>query len=87
MWPPCGLAGQVLEWPGQVVIAVGCVYWTREAADAIVQSTLPEYAEQCTEELVKIVGKVGTATTGGTTLICAVHAVPPCKMAKPAALL
>ncbi|KAL6759980.1 dynein heavy chain 6 [Haematococcus lacustris] len=48
----------VTSWPGQVVICVGCMYWTREVAEAITKATLAEYAEQCTEELMKIVNKV-----------------------------
>ncbi|MEW5317509.1 MAG: hypothetical protein WDW38_008798 [Sanguina aurantia] len=48
----------VTDWPGQVVIAVDCMYWTKEAVDAIQKSALPEYATQCTEELMKVVNKV-----------------------------
>ena len=30
----------VLEWPGQVVIAVSTIYWTQEVASAIEEGTL-----------------------------------------------
>lgn len=44
----------VTDWPGQVVIAVDCMYWTKEAVDAILKSALSEYATQCTEDLMKV---------------------------------
>ncbi|PNH07362.1 Dynein heavy chain 3, axonemal, partial [Tetrabaena socialis] len=43
----------VTSWPGQVVICVDCMYWTRETAEAIAKHTLGEYAQQCTDELMK----------------------------------
>jgi hypothetical protein len=50
----------VLEWPGQVVICVDCMYWTREMAEAVTRGELNEYAQQCTEELLKVgVGRLG----------------------------
>ncbi|CAK0906755.1 unnamed protein product [Prorocentrum cordatum] len=33
----------VLGWPGQVVIAVDNIYWTKEVAEAITNGTLPDY--------------------------------------------
>lgn len=35
-----------------------CMYWTKEVGDAISRGSLPEYADQCTDELMKIVNKV-----------------------------
>lgn len=49
----------VVQWPGQVAICVGCMYWTMEMANAITKHSLHDYAEQCTGELMKIVNKVG----------------------------
>lgn len=48
----------VLEWPGQAIICVDCMYWTVEGAEAVKTNSLPEYAEKLTEELMKIVNKV-----------------------------
>lgn len=49
-------------WPclaaAQVVLCVGSMYWTRETADAIGRGTLHEYADTCTDELMKVVNKV-----------------------------
>jgi hypothetical protein len=47
----------VLEWPGQVVIAVGQVYWTQSVIDAIENSSLDELAKQNTEDLQQEVSK------------------------------
>ena len=33
----------VLEWPGQVVIAVDNIYWTKEVAEAIEKGKLDAY--------------------------------------------
>lgn len=42
---------------------MGCMYWTKEVADAIHAGPgglgLTEYAAQCTDELMKVVNKVG----------------------------
>ncbi|KAG1667277.1 hypothetical protein FOA52_012566 [Chlamydomonas sp. UWO 241] len=48
----------IVGWPGQVVLAIDCMYWTKEMADAINGGVLSNYAEQCTEELMKVVAKV-----------------------------
>ncbi|GLI63290.1 hypothetical protein VaNZ11_006196 [Volvox africanus] len=48
----------VTSWPGQVVICVDCMYWTKEVADAISKGTLLDYAQQCTDELMKVVNMV-----------------------------
>ncbi len=44
----------VTSWPGQVVICVDCMYWTKEVAEAISKATLVDYAQQCTDELMKV---------------------------------
>lgn len=41
-------------WPGQVVLAVDCMYWTAGTAAAIVRGTLQEYASQLTQELMQV---------------------------------
>jgi dynein heavy chain len=46
--------------PLQVVICVDCMYWTKEMADSIVKGVLPEYSEQCTEELMKVCDWIGS---------------------------
>ncbi|GFR44543.1 hypothetical protein Agub_g5814 [Astrephomene gubernaculifera] len=48
----------VTAWPGQVVICVDCMYWTKEVADAIGRGTLSDYSRQCTDELMKVVNMV-----------------------------
>ena len=48
----------VVKWPGQAVICVDSMYWTSEVAEAIGKGELKEYADLCTENLLKIVGKV-----------------------------
>jgi dynein heavy chain len=41
-------------WPGQVVLAVDCMYWTAGTAAAIVRGTLQAYANQLTQELMQV---------------------------------
>ena len=44
----------VLEWPGQVVLAVGQVFWTSSVVEAIQEgghSALQRLASQCTSDL------------------------------------
>ncbi|KAK9829119.1 hypothetical protein WJX72_004004 [[Myrmecia] bisecta] len=48
----------VLQWPGQVVICVGSMYWTKEVATAIQKNTLQAYSEKCTQDLMQVVNKV-----------------------------
>lgn len=51
----------LVQWPGQAVICVDCMYWTKEVAEAVNKGALSEYADQCTEELMKVVNKVRLA--------------------------
>ncbi|KAJ1517722.1 Dynein heavy chain 7, axonemal [Coelomomyces lativittatus] len=47
----------VLQWPGQVVICVGQIFWTKEAQDAILLEGvhgLAVYKQTCTKQLEKI---------------------------------
>uniref|UniRef100_A0A383V949 AAA+ ATPase domain-containing protein n=1 Tax=Tetradesmus obliquus TaxID=3088 RepID=A0A383V949_TETOB len=53
---PCG--SWMSAWPGQVVLAVDCMYWTAGTAAAIVWGTLQEYASQLTQELMQVVNRV-----------------------------
>eukprot|EP00913_Durusdinium_trenchii_P001110 g1018.t1 len=41
----------VLEWPGQVVIAVDNIYWTQEVAEAIEKGKLEDYYQVCASQL------------------------------------
>ena len=43
----------ILEWPGQVVLAISCLYWTRETEEALItdgNSGLHKYALRCDEQ-------------------------------------
>ncbi len=62
----------VTAWPGQVVLAVDCIYWTREAGDAIARHSLGDYAQACTEELMK------ASARGAVGALSAVDAAPSC---------
>jgi dynein heavy chain len=42
------------QWPGQVVLAVDCMYWTHNTAKAIVKGTLEPYTTQLTDELLQV---------------------------------
>ena len=48
----------VVKWPGQAVICVDSMYWTSEVEAAIKNGELKQYSEECTDNLMKIVGKV-----------------------------
>ncbi|CAJ1411101.1 unnamed protein product [Effrenium voratum] len=45
----------VLEWPGQVAIAVDNIYWTREVAEAIEKGKLADYYQVCATQLAELV--------------------------------
>ncbi|KAL5473898.1 hypothetical protein EMCRGX_G028462 [Ephydatia muelleri] len=70
----------VLEWPGQVVIAVSTIYWTQEVTSAIEEGTLKEYLEKSNkqiEEIVQLVrGKLSSMSriTLGALTVIDVHA-------------
>ena len=69
-----------LAWPGQVVLGVDCLYWTNEVAAAILAGTLQDYANKCTEELMKVVAMVRgrlnkmNRTTLAALIVIDVHA-------------
>lgn len=39
-YPTTPRAQWVLDWPGQIVIAVSTIYWTRDVNDAIINGTM-----------------------------------------------
>ena len=45
----------MIQWPGQVVLCIGSLYWTSETEEALRTGTMPEYAEKCTAQLMDIV--------------------------------
>ncbi|XP_032896217.1 dynein heavy chain 3, axonemal isoform X1 [Amblyraja radiata] len=55
----------VIQWPGQVVIAVSSIYWTSEVSDAITQGTLPDYLKKSNEQISEIVELVRGKLSGG----------------------
>ncbi|KAH8862796.1 Dynein heavy chain 3, axonemal [Schistosoma japonicum] len=70
----------VLEWPGQVVICVSCIYWTNEVQESINSNHLFEYHEKCNRQIDEIVHLVrGKLTSGeritlGALTVIDVHA-------------
>ncbi|MGH0140104.1 UNVERIFIED_CONTAM: hypothetical protein FKN15_000554, partial [Acipenser sinensis] len=70
----------VLQWPGQVVICVSSIYWTKEVSEAIQQNTLLEYLKKSNEQISEIVelvrGKLpgGARMTLGALTVIDVHA-------------
>uniref|UniRef100_A0A5F9CIR0 Dynein axonemal heavy chain 3 n=1 Tax=Oryctolagus cuniculus TaxID=9986 RepID=A0A5F9CIR0_RABIT len=69
----------VLQWPGQVVICVSCIFWTQEVSEAIVKNTLP-VSEPSNDQIAQIVqlvrGKLssGARLTLGALTVIDVHA-------------
>ncbi|XP_075900184.1 dynein axonemal heavy chain 3 [Nelusetta ayraudi] len=70
----------VLQWPGQVVICASSIFWTTEVSEAIVNNTLPDYVQQCNDQISDIVelvrGKLpgGARMTLGALTVIDVHA-------------
>ncbi|XP_068952632.1 dynein axonemal heavy chain 3 [Petaurus breviceps papuanus] len=58
----------VLEWPGQVVICVSSIYWTKEVAEAIINKTLPVFLEKNNMQIAEIVELVRGKLSGGARL-------------------
>jgi len=48
----------ITEWPGQVVLCVSQMYWTKECVESINDGKLAEYGDQCTSQLGDIVTRV-----------------------------
>eukprot|EP00820_Chromera_velia_P013184 Cvel_23772.t1-p1 / transcript=Cvel_23772.t1 / gene=Cvel_23772 / organism=Chromera_velia_CCMP2878 / gene_product=Dynein heavy chain 7, axonemal, putative / transcript_product=Dynein heavy chain 7, axonemal, putative / location=Cvel_scaffold2493:30-23749(-) / protein_length=3778 / sequence_SO=supercontig / SO=protein_coding / is_pseudo=false len=44
-----------LEWPGQVVLAVDCIYWTAEVAEAISSGAIDKYVQKLVSQLSEVV--------------------------------
>ncbi|XP_053412126.1 dynein axonemal heavy chain 3 [Nycticebus coucang] len=70
----------VLQWPGQVVICVSSIYWTREVSEAVVENTLPDFLKKSNDQIAEIVqlvrGKLssGARLTMGALTVIDVHA-------------
>ncbi|XP_027629546.1 dynein heavy chain 3, axonemal [Tupaia chinensis] len=70
----------VLEWPGQVVICVSSIFWTKEVSEALAEHTLPNFLEKSNEQIAQIVqlvrGKLssGARLTLGALTVIDVHA-------------
>ncbi|XP_030068202.1 dynein axonemal heavy chain 3 [Microcaecilia unicolor] len=70
----------VLQWPGQVVICVSSIFWTKEVAEAIQGNTLPAFLKKSNIQISEIVelvrGKLssGARLTMGALTVIDVHA-------------
>ncbi|CAM4521786.1 dynein axonemal heavy chain 3 [Lepidochelys kempii] len=70
----------VLQWPGQVVICVSSIYWTKEVSEAMRSGTLLEFLEKSNQQIGEIVqlvrGKLSTGArlTLGALTVIDVHA-------------
>ncbi|XP_053550231.1 dynein axonemal heavy chain 3 [Bombina bombina] len=70
----------VLQWPGQVVICVSTIYWTKEVSEAITDGTLPDFLQKSNKQISEIVqlvrGKLssGARATLGALTVIDVHA-------------
>ncbi|XP_062999548.1 dynein axonemal heavy chain 3 [Elgaria multicarinata webbii] len=58
----------VLQWPGQVVICVSSIFWTKEVAEAIQEKTLPAFLEKSNKQIGEIVELVRGKLSGGARL-------------------
>ncbi|OON17802.1 dynein heavy chain, region 2 [Opisthorchis viverrini] len=69
----------VLDWPGQVVICVSCIYWTEEVQEAMGHNALASYKEKCDKQIDDIVRLVrgplssGERITLGALIVVDVH--------------
>lgn len=82
-YPVTPRASWILEWPGQVVLAVSQVYWTMGVVETLTSSGifgLVEYGEQCrrelTEEVMLVRGQLRPLerATIGALVVLDVHA-------------
>ncbi|XP_021092936.1 dynein heavy chain 3, axonemal isoform X6 [Heterocephalus glaber] len=70
----------VLQWPGQVVICVSSIFWTKEVSEALVENTLPDFLRKSNKQITQIVelvrGKLssGARLTLGALTVIDVHA-------------
>ncbi|EDM17633.1 rCG40149 [Rattus norvegicus] len=70
----------VLQWPGQVVICVSSIFWTREVSEALVEYTLTDFLKKSNDQIAQIVelvrGKLssGARLTLGALTVIDVHA-------------
>ncbi|XP_044246158.1 dynein axonemal heavy chain 3 [Ursus arctos] len=70
----------VLQWPGQVVICVSSIFWTKEVSQALVEKTLPDFLKKSNDQIAQIVqlvrGKLssGARLTLGALTVIDVHA-------------
>ncbi|KAM7329251.1 hypothetical protein ACRRTK_010864 [Alexandromys fortis] len=70
----------VLQWPGQVVICVSSIFWTKEVSEALVEDTLPDFLKKSNDQIAEIVelvrGKLssGARLTLGALTVIDVHA-------------
>uniref|UniRef100_A0A670KA86 Dynein axonemal heavy chain 3 n=1 Tax=Podarcis muralis TaxID=64176 RepID=A0A670KA86_PODMU len=66
----------VLQWPGQVVICVSSIFWTKEVSEAIQGKTLPKSNKQIGEIVELVRGKLsgGARLTLGALTVIDVHA-------------
>ncbi|XP_047390171.1 dynein axonemal heavy chain 3 isoform X4 [Sciurus carolinensis] len=70
----------VLQWPGQVVICVSSIFWTKEVSQALVENTLPDFLKKSNDQIAQIVqlvrGKLssGARLTLGALTVIDVHA-------------
>ncbi|GLG98287.1 Dynein heavy chain, cytoplasmic, partial [Gryllus bimaculatus] len=62
----------VLNWPGQIVLCVGCIYWTAECAEALEERTVMIYKKKCDTQIEDLVTLVrGFLSPGAQITICA----------------